>query len=293
MRGSGCIILLALALAGCGGRSDRGSQADTHAFTDDYGRTVTVSEEPQRIVSTSPAVTEIVFALGAGDRLVGRTDYCTYPAEASAVESIGGISNLNIEKVISLSPDVVISGSMIPKKSTLQMEKMGVPTACVIEQPTFDGLYDNIRKIGFLIGRTASADSLVAVLQQQAQPLSAADSGDRPSVYYVVGFGGAGNYTAGGSSFINDIISLGGGRNIAADVQGWSYSLEALLDADPDYIVIRREDSALFCRTQPYHQLSAVREGRVIGLESGCIDLQVPRNIEAVKELRGRLVKPR
>lgn len=295
MRGSGYIILLALALAlaGCGGTSGSGPQADTHAFTDDYGRTVTVPCRPARIVSASPAVTEIIFALGAGDRLVGRTDYCTYPAEAATVESIGGISNLNIEKVISLSPDIVISGSMIPKKSTLQLAKMGVPTACVIEQSRFDGLYDNIRKIGLLVGRTASADSLVAVLQQQVRQMPAADTHDCPSVYYVVGFGGAGNYTAGGSSFINDIITLGGGRNIAAGIQGWSYSLEALLDAEPDYIVIRREDSAQFCRTQPYSRLSAVREGRVVGLESGCVDLQVPRNIEAVKTLRSRLVKTR
>lgn len=285
----GYFVLFSLLLAGCSGRTGKGQQDDCLTFTDDYGRTVQVPGHPARIVSTSPAVTEILFALGAGDRLVGRTDFCTYPAQAAAVESIGGISNLNIEKVLSLSPDIVISGSMIPKKSTLQMEKMGVPTVCVIEQPRFDGLYDNIRKIGGLIGRPASADSLISCLQQEMDRLPAIDTDSRPSVYYVVGFGGAGNFTAGGSSFINDIISLGGGRNIAADIQGWNYSLEALLNADPDFIVIRREDSARFCRTRPYSQLGAVRQGRVIGIESGCIDIQVPRNISAIQTLRNRL----
>lgn len=289
MNWRGCFILFSLILVGCSGRTGKGPQADFRTFTDDYGRTVQVPDRPARIVSTSPAATEIIFALGAGDRLVGRTDFCTYPAQAAAVESIGGISNLNIEKVLSLSPDIVISGSMIPKKSTIQLENMGVPTVCVIEQPRFDGLYDNIRKIGFLIGQPASADSLINLLQQDISQLPAIDTDSRPSVYYVVGFGGAGNFTAGGSSFINDIISLGGGRNIAAGVQGWNYSLEALLDADPDFIVIRREDSAQFCRTHPYSQLDAVRQGRVIGIESGCIDIQVPRNISAIQTLRNRL----
>lgn len=277
--------LVALSITACGHIPDE-QTARTQTFTDDYGRVVEVPLSPTRVVSTSPAVTAIVFALGGGDILIGRTDFCTYPEEAARIESIGGISNLNVEKILSMKPDLVLSGSMIPKKSTLLMEKMGVPTVCVIEQQRFDGLYDNISKIGLLIGRSHAADSLIAEIKGTAKYLQQEASSERPSVYYVVGFGASGNFTAGGTSFINDIITLAGGRNIAADITGWSYSLESLLHEDPQYIIIRQEDSATFCQTAPYNRLSAVKEGRVIGIESGLIDIQVPRNIEAVKIIR-------
>jgi iron complex transport system substrate-binding protein len=113
----------------------------------------------------------------------------------------------------------------------------------------------------------------------------------RPSIYYVVGFGPSGNFTAGGNSFINDIIEMAGGHNVAADITGWSYSLEALMQADPEYIMIRREDSATFCRTKPYNQLTAVKTGKVIAIESGTIDLQVPRNLQAILYIREKLNK--
>ena len=260
-----------LTLSACN-TSASSNQEQTIAYTDDYQHTVQVPVNPTRIVSTSPAVTEIIYALKAENLLIGRTDYCIYPPEAQSVPSIGGISNLNVEKIVSLKPDLVIS--------------------CVIEKHRFDGLYENISKIGKLVGRTHEADSLVGLMKSQLQSLTQqlAD-GDtcRPSVYYVVGFGPSGNFTAGGNSFINDLINMAGGRNIAADITGWSYSLEALMQANPDYIIIRREDSATFCRTNPYNRLDAVKQGRVIGLESGTIDLQVPRNLQAIRLLSQRL----
>jgi iron complex transport system substrate-binding protein len=284
-------ILLATSLFfGCNrptNTSDNNHQTVT--YTDDYGSMVKIPIHPQRIVSTSPAVTAIIFALGGSDLLVGRTDFCVYPPEAAQITSIGGISNLNIERIVSLNPDLVISGSMIPKKSTVQMEKMGVPTVCVIEQQRYEGLYDNISKIGSLIGRTKAADSLNALLRDRLKRLNVQTTAQPKSVYYVVGFGASVNFTAGGDSFINDIIRLAGGRNIAEDNSGWSYSLEKLMQQNPDYIVIRKEDSTSFCRMAPYNNLDAVKNGRVIAIESSLIDLQVPRNTEAIQFLFDRL----
>ena len=126
-------MLAALVLVGCNSQPSSSKTApQTVTYTDDYGTTVDIPLHPTRIVSTSPAVTEIIYALGGSHLLVGRTDFCSYPPEVADGESIGGISNLNIEKIMSLNPDLVISGSMIPKKSTVQMSKMGVPTVCVI-----------------------------------------------------------------------------------------------------------------------------------------------------------------
>lgn len=287
-------IVLALFFAACGGPQQNASVVDT--VTDDYGRTVAVPTTPTRVVSLSPAVTEIIFALGADSLLVGRTDFCEYPSTVADIPSIGGISNLNIEKILSLHPDLVISGSMVGKKVTDQMDKMGVPMVCVIEKPRFDALYGNIAAIGRLVGREREADSLNAVMRERVNALDAntitqSPNHTQPKVYYVVGFGPTGNFTAGGNTFINDIIRMAGGRNIAEQIDGWSYSLEALMKEDPDYIVVRREDSAAFCGMAPYNTLHAVREGRVIGIESSIIDLQTPRNIDAILYLRQRMTK--
>ena len=282
------LIGLFLLLVACGHSGNQAMQSTTDTVTDDYGRTIVVPAHPQRVVSLSPAVTEIIYALGAQDVLVGRTDFCEYPPEAAGIPSIGGISNLNIEKILSLDPDLVISGSMVGKKVTDQMDQMGVPMVCVIEKPKFEALYDNITAIGRLVGREHEADSLNELLQNRASQLPTTHS-QLPTVYYVVGFGPAGNFTAGGNTFINDIIRMAGGRNIAEDVEGWSYSLEALVDADPDYIIVRREDSAAFCSMKPYNRLTAVRDGHVIGIVSGTLDLQVPRNIDAILYLRERM----
>ena len=287
------LLSLTLLLASCSGRLPDTQTMDT--VTDDYGRRVAVPTSPTRVVSLSPAVTEIMFALGAGDLLVGRTDFCTYPAEANQIPSIGGISNLNIESILACQPDLVISGSMVGKKATDQMDQMGTPMVCVIEKPRFDALYDNIAAIGKLVGKEREADSLNALLRDCVIALDtdtlaqSRNNAITPKVYYVVGYGPAGNFTAGGNTFINDIIRMAGGRNIAEEVSGWSYSLEALMKEDPDYIIVRREDSAAFCSMKPYNTLRAVRQGNVIGIESGTFDLQVPRNIDAVLYLRQRM----
>ena len=285
-------LLLIFLLAACGGPQRQASTTDT--VTDDYGRTVVVPAHPQRVVSLSPAVTEIMFALGADDLLVGRTDFCEYPDEASQIPSIGGISNLNIEKILSLKPDLVISGSMVGKKATDQMDQMGTPMVCVIEKPNFEALYDNIEAIGRLVGKEHEADSIVESLKWKVERLLADTSlsalnSQLSSCYYVVGFGPSGNFTAGGNTFINDIIRMAGGRNIAEGIEGWSYSLEALMKENPDYIIVRREDSAAFVDMKPYNRLSAIKNGHVIGIVSGTLDLQVPRNIDAVLYLRQRM----
>ena len=285
------VLGFVLLLVACGGH--QGQVAVTDTVTDDYGRTVVVPAAPQRVVSLSPAVTEIMFALGAGDLLVGRTDFCVYPDAAGDIPSIGGISNLNVERILSMQPDLIISGSMVGKKFTDQFDQMGTPMGCVIEKPKFEALYDNIKAIGKLVGKEHEADSLIENLKLRMESLLAhGDSSQNtqlPSVYYVVGFGAGGNFTAGGNTFINDIIRMAGGRNIAEDIEGWSYSLEALVKEDPNFIIVRREDSAAFCGMKPYNRLSAVKNGHVIGIVSGTLDLQVPRNIDAVLYLRKRM----
>lgn len=287
------LIIIVAILSGCTNKKTSTIESKSIIFTDDYGRTINVPSNPTRIVSVSPAITEMIFSLGAQNFLVGRTDFCTYPTDAQQIESIGGISNLNIEKILSLKPDLVLSGSMVSKKNVQHLNEMGIPIVCITEKQQFEGLYENIEKIGLLVGRKQTADSLITALKSATKQVSNSNSAtkqqlnniSRPTVYYVVGFGKAGNFTAGGNTFINDIIYMAGGCNIAENIQGWSISLEALMKADPDYIIIRREDAESFCQMRPYCDLTAVQKGRVIALESGVIDLQVPRNIDGIIQI--------
>lgn len=285
------ILLLLLAttiLVACHPTQTSSTHDSTLPYTDDYGNVVDVPTHPSRIVSVSPAITEIMYALGSDSLLVGRTDFCRFPAECKDIESIGGISNLNIEKVLSLNPDLVLCGSMIPQSTIETMLSLHLPTVCIIEQTRFDSLYSNIQKIGRLTSFEHEADSLNAVLRRRvASVVASYDTAmpKRPKIYYVVGFGEGGNFTAGGNTFINDIICMAGGRNVAESVTGWSISLEALFSADPDFIIIRSEDCETFCKTPPYNKLRAVKEGNLIAMDDGMLDLQVPRNIDAIERI--------
>ena len=123
------------------------------------------------------------------------------------------------------------------------------------------------------------------VCQEQLHKVKMPLKNHSQTAYYVVGYGKSGNFTAGGNSYINDILNMSGLKNVAEDLAGWEYGLEALIEADPDYIIIRKEDSLSFCQMEPYTMLKAVKNGKVIAIESGMIDIQTPRNLEAIELL--------
>ena len=279
------IVVIAVMIAGCQYNTSESNTDNYYTYTDDYNRTVKVPNNPKRIVSISPAITEVIYALGADDRLVGRTDFCNYPPQVDSVESIGGISNFSIEKLLALKPDLVLIGSMVNENTVNLMTNAGITLVTVREKDNFEALFDNIEKIGLLCGHHDEAINLNDSLRKKVELITSqidTSASNKPTVYYVVGYGKGGNFTAGGNTFINDIFEICGLSNIAKDIIGWNYSVEALLEADPDYIIIRREDMATFMNTKPYTYLSAVKQGRVIPIESAYIDLQVPRNVDGL-----------
>ena len=281
------IVATTIIIIGCQNNTSTGNN-DTdncYTYTDDYNRTVKVPYNPKRIVSISPAITEIIYALGAEDKLVGRTDFCNYPPQVDSVESIGGINNFSIEKLLALEPDLVLIGSMVNENTVNLITNAGITLVTVREKEHFEALFDNIEKTGILCGHHDEALHLNDSLRKKVQKVTSnidTINYNKPTVYYVVGYGKGGNFTAGGNTFINDIFKLCGLRNIAENITGWNYSVEALLEADPDYIIIRKEDMANFITTKPYTYLSAVKQKRVIPIESAYIDLQVPRNVDGL-----------
>ncbi len=272
------IITLVLAAAVFSGVYAGGAQ--------EAARPQEAAERPLRVVSLAPGITETVFALGKGDLLVGRTDYCNFPLQAADVQSVGPIQQPNIEMIISLKPDVVIASTHAPKAAADLLSGAGINVKYFYTPASFEGVYDVIRQTAAEIDASGEAEEMISGIDKRYQKLAAhASSGPGPSVYYVVGFGESGDWTAGGDTFIGAMLEAAGGSNIASDVSGWSYSLEKLVESDPDVIIIGDEQKDSFIRTPVYSELSAVKNNRVYGIDEDILSRQGPRLIEGLEIL--------
>ena len=251
------------------------------------GTEITIDEAPEKIVSMGPNMTEILYAIGAGDKLVGRTDYCDYPSQVSEVESVGSISNADIEKILSLEPDLVLASTHFSDDAIKQLDDAGVPVLYLYSEEDMNGVYDMIGLVGKAVNCTEEAEETIDEMQAKMDYVSdrLANADENPTVYYVVGYGEYGDYTAGGDTFVNGILTAAGGDNIASDVEGWSYSTETLLEKDPQYVILNAYNEEGFCTTDPYTELSAVKNGFVKTIDTNMLDRQGPRNADAVVEL--------
>ena len=263
------------------------STAYPYEFTGANGNKVVIDKEPLRIVSLSPTYTEIVFALGVGDRLVGRTDYCDYPAEAAKVTSVGSMTEPSIEKIIELKPDVILI-SFMDQDVIKKIEQTG---AKVIQMSSGDSIVESYKimaEIAKIVNVNAAGDQMIETIKSDIAAISDKVKGLKPATaYYVAGFGQSGDYTAGDKTFMNDLITAAGGDNVAKDAQGWNYTAEKLLEKDPEYIVIgsMAQLADTFKKTEPYKNLTAVKEDRLKEIDDNLISREGPRLAEGVKLL--------
>jgi iron complex transport system substrate-binding protein len=266
-------------------RKSKKTQDATLEFTDYYNRKVKVKQKPQTVVSISPGITEILFDLGVGNKIIGRTIFCNFPKEALQIEAIGGISDANLERIIALRPQIVITSSMVRKDLVENIEKAGISIICLPERSNIEGVFGTIKILGKIFDKENTADSLINNMKNQLNEIKSTynDNSYKPSIYYVVGYGATGDFTAGRDTYINEIIELSGGRNIANNISNWSYSKEELFAQQPDYIIVRQEDLNHFINTAPYKDLKAVKQKKVLGINSSLIDCQTCRSIEAIR----------
>jgi iron complex transport system substrate-binding protein len=293
------VLMLALVFTACGKTSDKKNETSTASeATATPEVTATPTAEPatatpeatvpetesKKIVSFSPSITEIIYALGAGDMLVGRTDYCDYPEEALQVESIGDFYTPNIEKVVSLDPDVVIASALWTDDIEAKFTEAGIEVLVLEENAKVEDVYSMITTLGTYLGKETEATALVDSMKTDLATITDAVSGlEAKSVYYVVGYGESGDYTATGDTYINDMLTLAGGDNIAKDVTGWSYSLETLIEKDPDIILIGSYAIDDFLVSENYQGLSAVKNKQVYAVDTNLLDRQSNRTIEGVR----------
>lgn len=262
--------------------------------TDASGKTVTFDQEPEKVISLSPAATEIVYAIGAGEKLVGRTDYCKYPEEVADVVSVGSITEPNIETIASLEPDLILVSNMFTDDVRIKLESLGYKVLDLSSHDTFEGVYNAITQTGNVLNRQDQANTIVEDMKATIAQVEEKVAGAEPkTVYYVVGYGESGDYTAGAGTFIDQMLTMAGGANVANDMEGWKYSIEKLVEKDPEYVIcsLYNDDKAGIESTNGYKELTAVKEGRLVEIDNNLIDLQGPRLAEGLLEL-AKLMHP-
>lgn len=251
----------------------------------------------QRIVSLAPNITEILFALGLGDRLIGVTQHCNYPAEALSKTRVGSYIDLNIEKILSLKPDLVIATADGNEKGSVErLAGFGIPVL-VTNPKNLNQVYETIESIGRVTQQAQGAEDLVRSLKKRADRVIAACSGlPHPRVFLQINENPL--ITVGKDTFHNSLIHLAGGVNLSSQeaIKYPKYSLEQVLRLNPEVILITSMERGAGAerkkeRWQQWKQLPAVRNGRIQLLNSDLLDRPSPRLIDGLEAL-ARAIHP-
>lgn len=288
-------MLLAQALVGCAPAPVTPPPATSEyplTITDDAGRSVTIEKQPEKIVSLAPSNTEILFALGLGDKVVGNTTYCDYPEEAKSVEKIGGFSDPSLEKIVSLEPDLLLGTSM-HKKFVSDIEGLNL-TLVLINSTDIAGVMEDVKMIGNITGASDAADNVVAQAQAKVDSVENALKGiadsDKVQVFYLMWDDPI--MTVGPNTLISDVITHAGGVNIAADAdQDYpTYSLEVLVTKDPDAIVYTKMGSGTGLDPETiksktgWESIAAVRNDRLYSIDDNLMSRPGPRIVDGLVE---------
>lgn len=272
---------LAAAAAAC---SHSPARQSSLTVTDDAGDTVVLAQPARRIVSLIPAATELLFAMGAGPAVVGRTSWCDAPAEALAVTSLGDGLEPNVEAVLAVAPDlVVLYPSPRTATAAARFRGLGVP-AVQLRTDRLNDLARSVAILGRLTGRAAAADSLV---RASDSALAAVRHGraDGPLVLIVVW--DQPPMTVGRGSFLHELVELAGGRNAFGDIEQPSaaVSLEAIVARNPD-VILAIGTRPSFAGRPEWQAVPAVREGRFVLVQGSEFLRPTPRAAAAVAQLR-------
>lgn len=256
-------------------------------ITDEIGREILVKPEPRRIVSLAPSITEVLFALGLGDRIVGVTSFCDYPPEAAAKEKVGDTLRPSIERIVALRTDLVIASTASQlQQFVYNLDEVSIPVY-VSDPRGVDGVLESIISIGELTGTTARARELTGELRGRVESVRTRLSGkQRPRVLCILG--GSPLITIGARSFITDLINQAGGQSISEDLAGDypQYSLETAVAKRPEVIFNQTGEDGLPERLK---ETPAGRSGRVFHIDDNLLLRPGPRIIDGLEQMALRL----
>jgi len=266
------------------------------AVRDMAGREVSLASPPRRIISLVPSFTEIVYAIGAEDRLIGVTDFCDFPPAARRKPSVGGMVAPSLEGIVALKPDLVLATTGGNSDETFrQLRRLGIPTYA-IEVNSFADMMDLIRRVGELTGHASAASPLVATLEARIHAVRRAVAPfPPPRVLYVLWPEPL--IVPGRDTLVTELIQTAGGRSVTAQEAGGypRFSLEAAVARAPDVIVLARHGSGSNALpVDPWQRLTslpAIKAGRVYSVDGNILHRYGPRVVEGL-EFLARLFHP-
>lgn len=274
-------LLVGAALLGCDAPATPGANQ-----VDDTGRTVALATPARRIVSLGPSTTELLFAIGAGDRVVGRTDWDTYPPEAAAVPSVGDAFPPNLEVILAREPDLVVFyASEANAQAIDRLEALGIATIS-LRMDRLESVPRAARWFGRLTGLESRADSLASRFESQLDSLGHLAWTDRPRGVVLTWDNPP--IVIGAGSFLSEMLELAGTRNAFADIPDASptVSIETIVDRDPDFFLLTGGPSRPEWAARPeWRAVEAVREGRFVHVEGTEFSWPSLRAVSAVKHL--------
>jgi len=287
-------LSLVLVASAFGGRESESGAQNPPVVKDDLGHEFRLGAPPRRIVSLAPNITEILFALGLEDKVVGVTRYCDFPPEASGGTKIGGLTDPDPEKIQSLEPDLVLAYRGNPLEIVRKLRDLRLPVFVLDEGKKIEHLPEMISRIGAVTGKGSEADALALRLRKD---MAAVKNRLTPCASRVRAFlllSGEGLWTCGSQSHLHDILNQASAVNVAAGIpRPWApFSREGLLSEDPDVLVLLAPDRKAFeetanrLRTDPrLRHLRAIRHNRLICLDENKASRFGPRLVDVYAEL--------
>jgi iron complex transport system substrate-binding protein len=271
----------------------------TGNYTDDLNRNVTITGVPQRLVSLSPSNTEMVYALGLQDRLVGVTSYDNYPPEAASKTVVSDYSTVDMEKIVAARPDLVLADSIQKTTAIPALEKLGIPVYAM-SPDSMDGIFKDLLTLGQISGKRAEASALVSSLQTRVKAITDETANltaaQKPRVLYITWHDPI--WTAGSQTMIEELITLGGATNIASDLQGYvTISLEAAVQRNPQVILVMssmgtNNESLDFVKSNAQFQATdALKNNQVFEVDADIFGRTTPRIVDGLETL-AKMVHP-
>lgn len=287
------IILLALMLllSACGDKNTN-IEENGKTFEDSSGNMLVLEKTPEKIISLSPAVTEILFALNLEDKIIGTTDYCDYPEAAKDTPKMGGFNTPNIELILEAEPDLIFISAGVQAELKATFKNLGIKTF-VLDANTIDQVILNIELVGSILNAEEKAKEISQDMINRKNFIKEKTKDlEKPLVFFEIWDEPL--LSAGPNTFVSDILNIAGGINFSeeADSDYPAISLELLLEADPDYYIAVDHQKNEDIKNRPgYENLNAVKNNNYYRIEDDYVTLPGPRIIIGLEEV-ARIIHP-
>jgi len=308
------LALLSLLTVGCGGENAMPVEETTMpptevptavpmpteepepmSFTDGMGRTIELEEYPTSIVTLGPSILESLFAIGAGDQVVGREEFSTYPEEALAITNVGSLwGELPAEAIVALEPDLVICPQLIQPEQVTALEDLGLTVFWQANPSDFEGLYANLTSLAKLSGHEEEAQTLIDSIKTRVAAVETviATAEDLPTVFYELDATDVQNpYTTGAGTFIDTLITMGGGTNIGAVLEGdyAKMSSEEIIVQNPEIILLSDAPYGItpesVAERPGWEVISAVENDKVFPFDPFLVSVPGPRMVDGLEAM--------